>query len=150
MTTSDDLSGTTFHEAGHAVVAWSLGIPVARIAIGVDGDEAAGEADISTQQNHLPLVDRIAIWLSGIEAQDLFRCPTNQLAGRSDLGNVARIILDEGLSEDQSKEVRKAGRQRARELILKHEGKVRQLAARLVERHQIDGSEFLSLMNATD
>jgi hypothetical protein len=49
--------GAAYHEAGHAVVAWALGLKVGRLAIAIGGDDAKGSADIEHDQEY-PLVDR--------------------------------------------------------------------------------------------
>jgi hypothetical protein len=41
-----DQMGAAYHEAGHAVVAWALGLNVGRLAIAIGGDDAKGSADI--------------------------------------------------------------------------------------------------------
>jgi hypothetical protein len=40
--------GAAIHEAGHAVVAWALGLEVRKMVIGIIGDVTAGEADPPT------------------------------------------------------------------------------------------------------
>ena len=64
----DMARGAAFHETGHAVVAWSLGLEVAHIVIGIGGDDSKGHANITSDQDHLPLIDRLAVRLAGIEA----------------------------------------------------------------------------------
>jgi hypothetical protein len=59
----EDRLGAAFHEAGHAVVAWALGLSVREIEIGVNGDDAAGRAEIEDSV-HLPIVDQIAVCLA--------------------------------------------------------------------------------------
>jgi hypothetical protein len=41
------------------VVAWALGLNTRRMAIGINGDEAAAAAEIENGP-HLPLIDQIA------------------------------------------------------------------------------------------
>jgi hypothetical protein len=48
-----------FMRAGHVVVAWALGLKTRRMAIGINGDEAAAAAEIENGP-HLPLIDQIA------------------------------------------------------------------------------------------
>jgi hypothetical protein len=69
--TIDDQRGAAFHEAGHAVAAWSIGLLVRRIAIGIDGDDAKGTAEIE-QKDSTALVDQIAMWVAGGIAQEIF------------------------------------------------------------------------------
>ena len=58
---ADHRKSTAIHEAGHAVVAWALGLKLGRIRIAIDGDPTKGGAEIEEDQDHLPLIDRLAI-----------------------------------------------------------------------------------------
>jgi hypothetical protein len=71
--------GLAFHEAGHAVVAWYLGLQVGEIAIVDDPKDDSG-TDIATEQEHLPEVDRLAVCLAGLEAESFFEAPTQEYA----------------------------------------------------------------------
>jgi ATP-dependent Zn protease len=70
-----DRRGAAYHEAGHAVVAWALGLQIGEIEIAIGGDDAKGNAEIENDEG-LPLIDRLAICVAGMEAQDLFSAPT--------------------------------------------------------------------------
>ena len=70
MKVHQDRYGAAVPEAGHVVVAWALGLKTRRMAVCIDGDEAAGAAEIEDGA-HLPLVDQVAICSAGAEAQDL-------------------------------------------------------------------------------
>ena len=63
--TTEDRRGTAYHEAGHIVVAWALGLKVGASAIGINGDNSAGKTDI---EHHKPLslIDKIAICAAGL------------------------------------------------------------------------------------
>ena len=65
--------GVAVHEAGHAVVAWALGLPVGQIEIDPN-DELAGHSQIG-DCTHLPIVDQIAVSIAGLEAQEMFERP---------------------------------------------------------------------------
>jgi ATP-dependent Zn protease len=138
----EDRLGAAIHEAGHAVVAWALGLPVGEIAIGIDGDDAAGRSEIG-DSTHLPIVDRIAVCIAGVEAQELFECHTHDLAGMSDFGKVIEMIEDD-ISEEESRKLRDAGAARARSFLNVHREQVSRLAAALVESSRIDAHSFLS------
>src|SRR2546423_174934 len=72
---------TAFHEAGHAVVAWSLGLPVG--VIRVSDDDASGGTEIGPA-DHLSLTEQIAVWSAGHAAERLFECPAHELADARD------------------------------------------------------------------
>ena len=79
------------------MVAHALGLQVGEIVIAIGGDDAKGGTDIATDQQHLPVVDRIAVCVAGLEAQAFFHAPTHDHAGLADFGKVIEIIEDEGL-----------------------------------------------------
>ena len=56
-----------FHEAGHVVVGWALGLEIGGTRIRPDG---TGGADIAASDS-LPLVDRVAIYMAGIVAAEM-------------------------------------------------------------------------------
>jgi hypothetical protein len=86
----EDRRGAAYHEAGHIVVASALGLRVGAAVIGVDGDDAKGEADIDCDRS-LPLVDRIAVCAAGREAQHVFGAPTHRLAGAMDEAKIIKL-----------------------------------------------------------
>jgi hypothetical protein len=72
---------TSFHEAGHAVVAWSFGVPVG--ALFVKADDAGGGAETGPT-THLKLPEQIAFYWAGAAAQTVFNCPGHELAALQD------------------------------------------------------------------
>jgi Peptidase M50B-like len=65
MNTSESSRQTTaVHEAGHAVVAWALGLRVRSLSIG----EAGRGKSCIEDPGHLPLSDRIAVAAAGMAA----------------------------------------------------------------------------------
>jgi hypothetical protein len=137
-----DRQGAAYHEAGHVVVAWALGLPVGEITIGMNGDDAAGLSEIG-ESDHLPIIDRIAICQAGLEAQELFDSHTHDLAGMSDYAKIIELVGDE-TSENESKRLRDAGSARARDLLIKPKEQVSRLAEAVVLRSKIDAATYLS------
>ena len=76
--TIEERRGAAYHEAGHIVVAWSLGVEVGGAAIGVNGDDAKGTSEIGSAEE-LPLVDKIALCAAGLESQSVFNAPAHPL-----------------------------------------------------------------------
>lgn len=76
------------------IVARFFDLDVGDIEIGIGGDDAKGKSDISASQ-HLPLRDRVAICAAGLEAQNLFNCPTYELAGLTDFAMFHELLEDE-------------------------------------------------------
>jgi ATP-dependent Zn protease len=73
--------GTAYHEAGHAIVVWSLGLPVG--AVSVSDDDASGATQIGPA-DHLSLVEQMAVCSAGIAAVHLFELPIHELANIAD------------------------------------------------------------------
>ena len=57
------------------------------MAVGIDGDDAAGAAEIE-ESPHLLLVDQIAICSAGADAQRMFDAPTHDVAAFSDMARL--------------------------------------------------------------
>ena len=85
--------------------------------------------------DHLPLIDQIAVCVAGIEAQVLFRCPTNPNVAVSDYAKVIRLV--EGLSETESLEVRNRAYLRAVEILKSRMLEVEDLANDLIKRRRV-------------
>src|SRR5262249_14111988 len=136
-----DRRGAAYHEAGHIVVAWALGVDVGAAAIGIDGDDAKGAAAIGSDDG-LPLVDKIALCAAGLESQNVFDAPTHSRAGSVD---EARIIkLTENLDEETRAARRNEGYQRAHDLIKAHARKIDQIAQNLFAKRSLTQAEIRS------
>ena len=142
---SQNVYGAAVHEAGHVVVAWVLGLKTRRMAAGIDGDEAAGAAEIE-ESAHLPLIDQIAICAAGSDAQRMFDAPTHDVAAFSDMVKIRNLIED--LTEGESEVHRYAGYRRSKELLELHRAKVERLAQALAHRGELDLVEIERILNA--
>ena len=131
--TGQDEYGAAVHEAGHVIVAWALGLKTRKMAVGIDGDDAAGAAEIE-ESSHLPLVDQIAICSAGADAQRMFNAPTHDVAAFSDMVKIHNLVDD--LAEDEA--LRYAGYRRSNELLELHRAKVERLAQALAESAELD------------
>ncbi len=137
--TEDGLRGVAFHEAGHAVVALALGLPVARVE--VFEDDHSGATDI-VPSDHLPLVDQIAICVAGMNASEMFDAPIlHEYANISDHGRVMGLLRD--IAEAEGDVLRDAGHQRAWDLLTNCAGRVEDIAARLIAERKIDLSGYV-------
>ena len=136
--------GTSYHEAGHAVVAWSLGLPVRAVRV---SDDASGGALIG-DADQLPLIEQIAICSGGIAAESLFGNPTHELAGFNDRLMIFHLLEGTGISEEdgQGEARREEGYNFACARLERHRNKVIALAERLIESGHVDRTEFLRLM----
>jgi len=123
------------HEAGHVVVAWAFGLKTRAMAVGVNGDDSAGKAEIE-DASHLPVVDQIAISSAGIDAQELLGAPTNEIAGFSDMVKIKNVV-DE-YEEEEGEVLRYAGYRRSQELLELHRAVVERLAVALAEQGELE------------
>src|ERR1700726_294358 len=76
--------GLCCHEAGHAVVAFSLGVRV--VAVSVFFTEKEGwKGDTKTEgTDHLPGKDQIVLRIAGMAAEEFFNCPEDPRASLHD------------------------------------------------------------------
>lgn len=143
----DYLRAMAFHEAGHAVVAWSLNLRVERIQIREIG--AGSSATQTHPPDHLSLIDRLATLAAGLEAELAFNCPLYEHAGDRDRPMAIAVLREhhEDLASDEIQSHLAAGQARARELLLEHRERVVQSEC-LLDVRRIDEAEFLALMSA--
>jgi hypothetical protein len=132
---SQDGYGAAVHEAGHVVVAWALGLKTRKMAVGIDGDDAAGAAEIE-ESTHLPMADQIAICSAGADAQRMLDAPPHEVAAFSDMVKISNLVDD--FAEDEGEALRYAGYRRSKELLELHRAKVERLAQALAERTELD------------
>jgi hypothetical protein len=82
MPGENDCKGLAYHEAGHAVVAWALGLRVIGISLGTKGD---GGLNTLLDEAYPPsLFQALVINRGAAAAEDLFAAPTRSLAGVRD------------------------------------------------------------------
>ena len=141
--TIEDRRGAAYHEAGHIVVAWALGLSIDATVIGIDGDDAKGETSIADDKP-LPLIDRIAVCAAGLEAQSVFHAPTHDYAAMMDEAKI--IELTEHLDEKSRLARRNVGYQRAHELIVAHAVKVDRIAKNLLANGSLNQHEIYDLL----
>ena len=137
--------GTAFHEAGHAVVAHYLRLPVEAIRIDKD-DESGGTDTPLPVYDALSSIDKATFIFAGTEAQTIFDAPSKHMSGGGDYGQFIELTKD--LSADCREALRRKAIKRARHLLLRHKAAVEAIAERLMEHGQIDGFEFKCLMGS--
>jgi ATP-dependent Zn protease len=138
-----DQRGAAFHEAGHAVVAWTFGLSVGRLEIAIDDDDAKGAADIE-QNADLSLLDQLAICAAGLESQKLVDAPTHEGAGWGDYGNMVELL--EHLEEEDQFTMVRQGHKRASELVSANRPKVERLAIALIQKKRLGADEVAKLL----
>jgi hypothetical protein len=142
-----DPRGTAVHEAGHAVVAWSLGLSVEAIRVTYSDAKGWHGGTDTSRPNHLSLVEQIAICVAGGVAEEIFDCVTHELATFKDNEQILDLLEAHGISEqDQGPALRREGYNCAQTRLEAHKIKVGRLTERLVECGRVDASEFLQLI----
>ena len=144
---SQDEYGAAVHEAGHVVVAWALGLKTRKMTAGIEGDAAAGAAEIE-EGTYLPLADQIAICSAGADAQCMLDAPTHEIAAFSDMVRIGNLVDD--LAADEGEALRYAGYRRSRELLELHRPKVERLAQALAERTELCQFEIGQILMSDD
>ena len=138
--------GVCCHEAGHAVVAFSLSVPV--VAVRVSYSEVPGwHGGTDTLTDHLDYMDRVTILMAGRAAEEVFSCPAHETAWLHDLGQIAALLRANGVPEEAHPSLIIEGDERARAILERHRDKVHKLIDRLVECGRVERPEFLRLMN---
>jgi hypothetical protein len=142
------------HEAGHAVVAWRLGLPPQDLRIQwKNGDETwSGDAGEPTPAaKELPPLDQAAIYAGGIEAQKLDRCPIEGLAWQADrdLVNIFNVFAAHGVHEIADLDERRlAAHARARELLLPCLDQLQAIAAELAASGRVSPDRVSELLGS--
>jgi hypothetical protein len=98
--------GSCFHEAGHAVVAYSLGLSVD--AVRVRMDDASGGTDNCCCSALLPFIDQLAIVLAGAVSEAIFKKQSHPVGSARDHARIIKLLT--GISEEQGDILRAAGR----------------------------------------
>jgi ATP-dependent Zn protease len=142
---------TAYHEAGHAVVAWSLGLEVA--AIWVSDDDASGGMDPAEpdQVDRLPLVDQLAVCYGGEAAENIFgHHITHDQAWWGDQGKVIELLIANGISPEngdgRASALRDQGYDRASSLVEARKSEVVAVAEHLVKHGRMEENEVRRLL----
>jgi hypothetical protein len=125
------------HEAGHAVVAWALGLPVGRLS--VNDDYGNGATDIGDAM-HLSVIDQAAICGAGEVATNLLGTPTPRSLASSD--HVRMLNLTPGSTIEERQIFRAEGLQRAHELLWANMATLVAVPAELEQAGSMDAAAF--------
>ncbi len=141
----EERRSTAIHEAGHVVVAWTLGLPVGTIEIGIDDDDTAGRSRIADTAS-LSLVDHIALCVAGAEAERLFGCtaPNDQTVW-SDYAKIETIL--DGIPIEQADGLLFRGHDRASEILRGRRFLVERLVEHLTRNGRLEEKEVHSLLS---
>jgi hypothetical protein len=116
------------HEAGHAIVAWVLGLKVARLWI---KDTGRGGSDIECNRDR-PVKEQLALAEAGMTANDLLPGMTYPEAGLSDVRKIENLLDGCTDTEAEREQLRSQGCELAREILRKRVTLLLELADALV------------------
>jgi hypothetical protein len=139
--------GIAYHEAGHAVAGWALGLQVGISRVFYDDAKGwKGDTQIA-DASRLSLPTQIAIYAAGYTAEQVFECRAHEQAALCDHAKIYLLLKAAGISE-QDHPIRIAeGNSVAGGLMEVHKSKTIALAERLAEcGHVDDASKFLRSM----
>jgi ATP-dependent Zn protease len=124
------------HEAGHAIVAWALGLKVQELRIGAHGKGAS----IIEHDAHLPIVQRIAVAAAGMEAIDLLNAQVWELASSSDEAKIVDLLDD--YRDTEHEHLRTRGRDHARQILSAHLGLIAELTGALTRSATLNAGDL--------
>ena len=140
--------GVCCHEAGHAVVAHSYRLRVQMVRVAFSEAKGwHGGTDLPLgSPDHLDVVDQLAIWTAGKDAEDVLKCPAHETAWFDDLGQIAAVLSRKGIPEDQHWPLITEARERARAILMASIETALSLTERLVECGRVERDELLRLI----
>jgi len=125
------LRATAIHEAGHAIAASRLAIPVTKVEILSDTDRMVGGTDIDLTR--VRLVDWVAFLLSGNIAERAilgYETPEEKRHPCSDAAQIINAIA----KTMRNQQIRAMADQKARRLVMAHRPAILGLAGALLDR----------------
>jgi hypothetical protein len=133
------------HEAGHAVVAWALGLRVGELSAGTDDNEWAGRAIIEASSN-LSVVDRLAVCFAGVIGQEILKTAVLDLAGFADDYEASTILDSSGIAKPKGYAIREAARKRAEALLKANTEKFEALAEALTTAGHLSSADVKAIL----
>ena len=140
--------GLCCHEAGHAVVAWSFGVPVVAVYVtfSVARGWQCGTRYFWRSQRGLHFMDQATSLAAGRAGEELFDCPAHYSAWLADLEEISVLLNAKGISEDEHWARVTEARECARVILKNHRERALKLVNRLAEAGHVGDAEFSRLM----
>ena len=140
--------GLCCHEAGHAVVTWSFGVPV--VAVYVTFSVARGWQSGTRYfwRSRAPhYMDQATSLAAGRAGEEFFGCPAHCGAWLADLNEISVLLIDNGISQEERWARVTEARECARLILKNHRERALKLVNRLAEAGYVGDTEFLRLMH---
>jgi len=148
-----DMEKAAFHEAGHAIVAWSLDLQVDGIYLDLAGN--SGHAMIAPAKDR---IQQATVWYAGFEAEDIFKGPAAFVRAEDDFQSAYDHLTTElrekfgprkMLYSPEGRRLQVSCRACAQELLRQHKDRVERVAKELLQSpHEIKRERFEQLMQA--
>jgi hypothetical protein len=145
----EDMEKAAYHEAGHAVVAWSFDLMVGGVYLDVANN--SGHANIADAQD---ATHQVAVRYAGFEAEDMFKGPAAFVRAEEDFKRADEELKNElaqrfakGLYSPEGRQLQAACRACAQEQLRKHKAKVRRVAEELLQPpYEMGRAKFEQMM----
>jgi len=151
----DDMEKAAYHEAGHAIVAWSFDLVVGSVHLDLANN--SGHAKIVGAERLEEVSHRVAVSYAGFEAEDMFKGPAVFVRAKDDFDRASKTLKNalaqqfgKGLYSPEGRRLQAACRACAQDRITEHEAKVREVAQHLLQHHEMDGATFERMMKQED
>ena len=132
-----NLWGAAIREAGHVALALQHDLVVGHIWIEAHGGGGSEIQDPSKKQ--LKDIDQLALCYAGGVAQKHFKAPTNCRAMREDCKRANKITEHQPVKERRA--TKRAGYERAQEIVVGNRDELRRLAEFIIPRRRIHISD---------
>jgi hypothetical protein len=135
------------HEAGHAIVLHSFGLPVVAIQVLYTEEKDWHGRTNGAPVDHLPVKDQVLNHAAGKAAEEFFECPAHERAWFKDFLEIASLLNRNGIPEDEIWPRIDEAKERARTILQRYRDKALKLTDRLVEHGLVDAADFDRLMD---
>jgi len=139
--------GLCCHEAGHAVVAWSFGVPVVAVYVTFSVTKGWRGGTDYIDGSALHYVDQITNLAAGRTGEEVFACFAPYDAWLADLEEISVLLNDNGIPEEKHWLLVTEARDRARLILQNYRARALKLVDRLAEAGLVGEAEFLRLMH---
>ena len=142
-----DMEKAAFHEAGHGVLLWALGVPLVHIYLDLETEGGGAVAGKPTRP--LCIGQQVAFHYAGPVSEEIFKGPASSHRCSADHLNVHVLLEKNGTPEDEpaGQAIQKSAYVWVEKLLRRHEARVANVARRLLRLpHKMNPARFKRLM----
>jgi hypothetical protein len=136
------------HEAGHAIVLHTLGVPIIRIFVAFNEAKGwyGGTESAPGSVAMLAVNEAVMVAVAGLVAEKYFKCPAHDNAGLSDMGKVIAIFTANQVADELHDSIRSETELRAYDAIASNEKLVISLIDHLTLNGVVDADGWHRLV----